>query len=63
MRISSILFTVLSAVVIGPFIVIALVMGFDTAKPVMMIVGFSFFAGMPITWVLVQKLHRISALN
>lgn len=63
MRISVILFTVVSAVVMGSFMVIVLVMGFDTAKPVMMAVGLGFFAAMPITWVLAQKLHRMRALN
>lgn len=48
MRISIIFFTVVSAVVMGSFMVIALVMGFDTAKPVMMAVGLAFLQQCPL---------------
>lgn len=57
------LFTIVSAVLMGSFMVAALVMGFDTAKPVIISVVLGFVVAMPISWILAQKLNQKRASN
>lgn len=61
--IAILLFTIVSAVLMGSFMVAALVMGFDTAKPVIISVVLGFVVAMPISWILAQKLNQKRASN
>ncbi len=57
------LFTIVSAVLMGSFIVAALVMGFDTAKPVIISAVLGFIVAIPISRILAQKLKQKRASN
>ena len=61
--IAILLFTIVSAVLMGSFMVAALVMGFNTAKPVIISVVLGFVVAMPISWILAQKLNQKRASN
>ncbi len=61
--VAMLLFTIVSAVLMGSFMVAALVMGFDTAKPVIISVVLGFVVAMPISWILAQKLNQKRASN
>lgn len=63
LRIAFLLFTIVSTVLMGSFMVAALAMGYDTAQPVILAVALGFVSVMPISWLLAKQLNQMRALK
>jgi len=63
LRVAFLLFTIVSTVLMGSFMVVALAMGFDTAQPVILAVALGFVAALPISWLIAKKLNQMRALR
>jgi predicted PurR-regulated permease PerM len=63
LRVAFLLFTIVSTVLMGSFLVVALGMGYDTAKPVIIAVLLGFVCAMPISWLIANKLNQMRALK
>ncbi len=50
MRLASILYSLISTTLAGSFIIAALVMGYDTLQPILLVAAAGFIAALPVTW-------------
>jgi hypothetical protein len=58
MRVALILFTIISGVLMGSFMVFSLALGDDTAKPIIIAVVLGALCAMPLSWILAGKLSE-----
>lgn len=56
LRLASLLYSIIGASLAGTFIVVALVMGMDTAKPIIIAAALGFVLAIPLAWVVARKL-------
>lgn len=57
-RVTLILFTIISTVLMGSFMVVSLALGYDTAKPIMLAVMLGALCAMPLSWLLAGKISK-----
>lgn len=55
-RLSLVLFSIVSTTLMGVFIVVALVLGFDTLHPIVVAAALGFVAAAPASWVLAKMI-------
>ena len=55
-RLSMLLFSIVSTTLMGVFIVVALVLGFDTLAPIVGAAAAGFVVAMPASWVLARMI-------
>lgn len=55
-RLMMVIFSIASVTLMGTFMVAALVMGFDTAKPIIVSAIVGFAAAIPVAWVIARQL-------
>lgn len=60
-RLASVMFTLVSVVVIGILVTIALVTGYDKANAVMLTIALGFLLSLPVTYVVTGRLVEFSA--
>mgnify|MGYP003409926962 FL=1 len=60
-RLASVMFTLVSVVVIGILVTIALVAGYDKANAVMLTIALGFLLSLPLTYVVTGRLVEFSA--
>jgi hypothetical protein len=60
-RLASVMFTLVSVVVIGILVTIALVAGYDKANAVMLTIALGFLLSLPVTYVVTGRLVEFSA--
>jgi hypothetical protein len=60
-RLASVMFTLVSVVVIGILVTIALVAGYDKANAVMLTIVLGFLLSLPVTYVVTGRLVEFSA--
>jgi hypothetical protein len=60
-RLASVMFTLVSVVVIGILVTIALVAGYDKANAVMLTIAVGFLLSLPLTYVVTGRLIEFSA--
>ena len=60
-RFASVMFTLVSVVVIGILVTIALVAGYDKANAVMLTIALGFLLSLPVTYVVTGRLVEFSA--
>ena len=60
-RLASVMFTLVSVVVIGILVTIALVAGYDKANAVMLTIALGFLLSLPLTYVVTGRLIEFSA--
>ena len=60
-RLASVMFTLVSVVVIGILVTIALVTGYDKANAVMLTIAVGFLLSLPLTYVVTGRLIEFSA--
>ena len=58
-RLFSIIFALTSTVLVGCLIIALLVIGYDTAKPIIGATLLGFFSAMPIAWLIAGKLYTM----
>ena len=59
-RLASVMFTLVSVVVIGILVTIALVAGYDKANAVMLTIALGFLLSLPVTYVVTGRLVEFS---
>lgn len=62
-RIFSIIFTIASGVLMGCFIIIALVLGQDTAQPIIYAALAGLLVAVPISWLIASKVDSMQPPN
>jgi len=60
-RLASVMFTLVSVVVIGILVTITLVAGYDKANAVMLTIAVGFLLSLPLTYVVTGRLIEFSA--
>jgi preprotein translocase subunit SecF len=55
-RLAGILFSLISTTLMGTAVVVALTMGQDTLKPILVSAAIGFIAAIPITWYIAKKI-------
>ncbi|TNE67361.1 CTP synthetase [Celeribacter sp. SCSIO 80788] len=55
-RLAGILFSLISTTLMGTAVVVALTMGQDTLKPILVSAAIGFVAAIPITWYIAKKI-------
>ncbi|MBH1972300.1 hypothetical protein FK216_15275 [Moraxellaceae bacterium AER2_44_116] len=60
-RLASVMFTLVSVVVIGILVTIALVAGYDKANAVMLTIALGFLLSLPLTYMVTSRLVEFSA--
>ena len=60
-RLASVMFTLVSVVVVGILVTIALVAGYDKANGVMLTIALGFLLSLPLTYVVTGRLVEFSA--
>ncbi|ATG49369.1 CTP synthetase [Celeribacter ethanolicus] len=55
-RLAGILFSLISTTLMGTAVVVALTMGQDTLKPILVSAAIGFIAAFPITWYIAKKI-------
>ena len=60
-RLASVMFTLVSVVVIGILVTIALVAGYDKANAVMLTIAVGFLLSLPLTYVVTGRFIEFSA--
>ncbi len=56
LRLAMTLFAVIATTLMGSFVVVALVTGYDTLQPVLAAAAAGFVAAIPVTWIVTKKL-------
>ncbi len=59
MRLFSIIYALVSTVLMGCFIILVLVLGYDTAKPVIVAALVGLASGAPVAWMIATKLYTM----
>ena len=59
LRLASIIFTMAGATLAGIAIVVALTMGYDTLRPVVVAAAVGFAAAVPATWIVTRKISEL----
>ena len=57
MRLSMILFSMISTTLMGVFIVAALTMGHDTLQPILIAAGIGFVLAIPVSWFVARQIE------
>jgi len=55
-RLAGILFSLISTTLMGVAVVVALTIGMDTLKPILVAAAIGFVVAIPITWVISKKI-------
>ncbi|ALI54997.1 hypothetical protein [Celeribacter marinus] len=55
-RLAGILFSLISTTLMGVAVVVALTIGMDTLKPILVAAAIGFVVSIPITWVISKKI-------
>lgn len=55
-RLMMVIFSMAATTLMGTFMVVALVMGMDTLKPILVAVALGFVAAMPVTYFVTRRL-------
>lgn len=55
-RLAGILFSLISTTLMGVAVVVALTIGMDTLKPILVAAAIGFIVSIPITWVISKKI-------
>ncbi|MDF0601751.1 CTP synthetase [Psychromarinibacter sp. C21-152] len=56
LRLAMTLFSVIATTLMGSFVVVALVAGYDTLVPILVAAGAGFVAAVPVAWLVARQL-------
>lgn len=59
-RLALMLHFVIGTTLMGVFVIIALSMGYDTARPILMAVVAGFVVALPVSWMIARKITHLS---
>ncbi|SCM66873.1 CTP synthetase [Donghicola eburneus] len=57
-RLATTLFSLISTTLMGTFIVVVLVMGYDTLVPILIASAVGFVAALPISWFIAKQIYE-----
>jgi preprotein translocase subunit SecF len=57
-RLATTLFSLISTTLMGTFIVVVLVMGYDTLVPILIAAAVGFVAALPISWFIAKQIYE-----
>lgn len=56
LRLASILFSIIGTTLAGSFMIVSLVMGYDTARPIIIAVTAGFILAIPVSWLVARAI-------
>ena len=58
LRLASILFSLISTTLMGPAVIVALTMGWDTLTPILIAAALGFVVALPISWFVAKQIYQ-----
>lgn len=60
LRLASLLYSIIGSTLAGSFIVVALVLGFTTASPLIVAAAVGFVAALPVSWLVARQITHLA---